>query len=90
MKTFIIHGCALLSGSSMNRLAVYNYLTRYTYVHVISGRLFSESLPENKCVAWVIGNRIGPFSEQARTNGHIHPGLAFQDLMLGWKQPESR
>ncbi len=33
---------------TMNRLAVYSYLTRYPYGHARCGRLFTEPLPENR------------------------------------------
>ncbi len=99
---------------TMNRLAVYRYLTRYIYWNTGSVRLFTEPLSEH---ARTNGQTPQDHYEQTcslqisdsvyllehwicqtvprtsvrtcpdkRTNT---PGPAFEDLTLGWKQPES-
>ena len=57
----------------MNRLAVYSYLTRYTYWHPGSGRPFTKREP----------------SRSQEAGARRQAGPPFQDLTSGWKQPES-
>ncbi len=64
--------------STMNRLSVYSYLTRYATGNTGSDQMFTECVPEKKSF-FVLGQLdIG-----------TNPGPPFQDLTSGWKQPES-
>ena len=100
-QTFIYRqlSCSLLFPVSMNRLAVYSYLTRCTHWE----ERFSKGL-QNLCQEWKRPRvaRLEPWWRFRTTDtGQIkprqnnndgqrtNPRLPFQDLTSGWIQPES-